>query len=211
MFTGIVQGLVAVSDIAHLGDISRLRLDLGQLSHGVEVGGSIAVNGTCLTVTAAEQGLVNFDVIKETLNNTNLVKLKRSNRVNVERSCKVGDEIGGHVVSGHVIGVSRLIRHTVDGFDHIMRFDIDAAWQDYVFLKGFIAVDGASLTISGLNRDEAWFEVSLIPETLARTTMGIISEGELVNIEVEAQTVTTVETIKRLFADSDWLSDLVPR
>ena len=208
MFTGIVQGLVEVADITHHDDISRLTLNLGALAEGVALGASVAVNGTCLTVTSFQDGRVDFDVIAETLRTTNLGKLKKQDRVNVERSFRVGDEIGGHIVSGHVTGVSKLLSRAVEGHDHVLRFALEPHWQAYVFHKGFVALDGASITVSAIDRSEGWFEVSLIPETLARTTLGFVGESDPVNIEVDAQTVTTVDTVKELMQDKEWLTQL---
>lgn len=209
MFTGIVQALVPVTDVIHSSDLSKLRLDMGALGEGVELGASVAVNGTCLTVTACEDGSLDFDVIKATLSQTNLGNLKTNDRVNVERSFKVGDEIGGHVVSGHVSGLGRLLDRRVDGHDHVLRFALGDHWQSYVFNKGFVAVDGASLTVSSIDRAENWFEISLIPETIARTTLGHLAVGASANIEVEAQTVTTVETVTRLLQDAEWIREKI--
>lgn len=208
MFTGIVQDLVQVVDVQHQSDISRLSLDLGDLAAELQSGASVAVNGTCLTVTACQDSVVNFDVIQETLTNTNLGQLHKGQRVNVERSFKVGDEIGGHIVSGHVSGVSRVLERRVSGHDHVLRLSMEPNWQEYVFQKGFVAVDGASLTVSQVEDARSWFEISLIPETLQRTTLGLVDVGDQVNIEVEAQTVTTVETVKKLVADPAWLDNI---
>jgi riboflavin synthase len=209
MFTGIVQALVQVKDVVHSRDLSKLRLDMGGLGKGVALGASVAINGTCLTVTACDGGDLDFDVIKATLNQTNLGNLKTHDRVNVERSLKVGDEIGGHVVSGHVSGLGQLLARKVDGHDHVLRFALGEDWQSYVFDKGFVAVDGASLTVSSIDRDQNWFEISLIPETIARTTLGHLEVGASANIEVEAQTVTTVDTVTRLLQDADWIREKI--
>lgn len=206
MFTGIVQALLPVQAVQHEGDITRLTLDLGELSQGLALGASVAVNGTCLTVTSVNQASVTFDVIAETLRTTNLGDLKQSDLVNVERSFQVGDEVGGHIVSGHVTGTATLLQRRVDGHDHVLRFELHPDWAKYTFHKGFVALDGASLTISSHNLQEGWFEVSLIPETLARTTLGTLDTGGRVNIEVDGQTLTTVETIERLMGDENWRS-----
>ena len=207
MFTGIVQDLVSVQAIEDKGDLIHLSLDLGELTDQLKLGASVAVNGTCLTVTKVDQGSATFDVITETLRTTNLGGLTVGDQVNVERSYHVGDEIGGHIISGHVTTTAPLEARHVDGNDHVLRFELDKHWLKYVFHKGFIGLDGASITVSALNRDEGWFEVSLIPETLARTTLGRLSEGDQINIEVDAQTVTTVDTVERVLAERAVVSD----
>lgn len=201
MFTGIVQDLVPVQAIEDKGDLIHLTLDLGELTDKLALGASVAVNGTCLTVTRVDQGSATFDVITETLRTTNLGKLSVGDLVNVERSYHVGDEIGGHIISGHVTTTAPLEVKQVEGNDHVLRFGLDEQWLKYVFHKGFIGLDGASITVSSLNRDENWFEVSLIPETLARTTLGRLAHGDEINIEVDAQTVTTVDTVERVLAE----------
>lgn len=213
MFTGIVQALVPVQNVSHENDISRLTLDLGEFTQQLELGASVAVNGTCLTVTAVNQGQASFDVIVETLRTTNLGEVHAGSAVNIERSFRVGDEIGGHVVSGHVTGTSEIVAIRHDGHDCVVRLTLGSAWDRFVFHKGFVAVDGASLTISALDRAEGWMEISLIPETLARTTLGRRGVGEMVNIEVDSQSVATVETIERVMADPQWAERLasVPR
>ncbi len=204
MFTGIVQDLVTVQAIAHEQDISRLTLDLGGLTRGLELGASVAVNGVCLTVTAVNQASACFDVIVETLNHTNLGQLEAGDLVNVERSFSVGEEIGGHIVSGHVSGTAEILARRVDGHNHVVVFSSSDVWSKYIFHKGFVAIDGASLTVSAVRAGEGEFEVSLIPETLQRTTLGRYDEGDYVNVEVDAQTVTTVDTIERLMSDAQW-------
>ena len=209
MFTGIVQALVPVQKIDDEGDLKRLCLDLGELTDSLKLGASVAVNGTCLTVTRVEQGAAWFDVITETLRVTNLGDLHEGDLVNVERSFQVGDEVGGHIVSGHVTATAELLERRVAGNDHVLTFALAAPWMKYVFHKGFIALDGASLTVSAVDRALGRFSVSLIPETLARTTLGHIAQGARINVEVDAQTMTTVETVERLFEDEQWRAQIL--
>lgn len=209
MFTGIVQDLVCVQSIVDEGDIVRLCLDLGGMTDQLVRGASVAVNGTCLTVTALDQGSVYFDVIKETLRTTNLQALSEGGLVNVERSFKVGDEVGGHVVSGHVTSTAELVHRHAQGHEQVLTFQLEPQWMKYVFHKGFISLDGASLTVSAVDKSQHQFQVSLIPETLARTTLGNVTEGALINVEVDAQTVTTVDTVERLFADPQWRAQVL--
>ena len=140
MFTGIVQGLVAVKGVKEERDLSRIELDLGELAQGIELGASVAVNGTCLTVTrATDSGVVSFDIIKETLDTTNLGALSAGSLVNVERSFKVGDEVGGHIVSGHVTATASLCDLRDEGHDRVLTFTLDPHWLRFVLHKGYVA------------------------------------------------------------------------
>ena len=208
MFTGIVQDLVEVVDLREMTGLVQLSLDMGALTAALELGASVAVNGVCLTVTSVEQGRAKFDVIAETLSLTNLRNVTVGDRVNVERSFTVGTEVGGHIVSGHVTGVAELVERRVAGHDHVIRLSGEAAFFKYLFHKGFVAVDGASLTISRIDKEGSWFEISLIPETLERTTLGLRDTGDYFNVEVEAQTVTTVDTVERMMSDPAWIERL---
>jgi len=145
----------------------------------------------------------------ETLRTTNLDSVGEGDQVNVERSFQVGDEIGGHVLSGHVTGVAELLERRVSGHDHVMTLNLNTQWARYVFHKGFIALDGASLTVSTVDREAQNFTISLIPETLSRTTLGSLETGQTVNVEVDSQSVTTVDTVERLFADPHWRAQML--
>ena len=201
MFTGIVQKLVKINSIDKQANLIRLSLDLDDLAKGLELGASVAINGVCLTVSETLKGMVYFDVIPETLETTNLNSLGSSSLVNVERSYKVGDEIGGHIVSGHVGTTAPLVTLIHEQHDRVYTFKVADSWMKYIFHKGFIAIDGASLTVSAVDRSNSTFSVSLIPETIARTTLGLIQLEDEVNIEVEAQTVSIVETVERVMAE----------
>lgn len=201
MFTGIVQGLCEVTAVDELRDLRRLTIDLQTLAGGLEPGASVAVNGVCLTVTGCDGTLTHFDVIRETLDNTNLESLSPGNRVNVERSFRVGDEIGGHVVSGHVSGVATVERIDQAENQRNLYFRVPGRLMSFLIMKGFVALDGASLTISHVDRGADTIGVSLIPETIARTTLGHVVSGDSVNLEVDAQTRTIVETVERVLAE----------
>ena len=203
MFTGIVQKLAQVKGLERDENLVRLSIELDQLSTGLELGASVAVNGVCLTVSDVKDSTGCFDVIPETLATTNLDLLSSASLVNVERSYKVGDEIGGHIVSGHIGSTAELQSVHHEKHDRVLTFQIDESWMKFIFHKGFVALDGASLTISSVNRAENCFSVSLIPETLARTTLGLLEAGGLVNVEVEAQTVSIVETVERVMAERE--------
>lgn len=201
MFTGIVQGLCEVTGIDRERGLLRLTISLGPLAEGLEPGASVAINGTCLTATRITSGEARFDVIQETLDLTNLAALDPGARVNVERSFRVGDEIGGHILSGHVSGAVTVVR--VDEAENLRNlfFAVPRPLMKYLTLKGFVALDGASLTIAHHDAGAAEIGVSLIPETIARTTLGTVGAGERVNIEVDAQTQTIVETVERVLAE----------
>ncbi len=202
MFTGIVQGLRHVTAVNRQpGGSLTLGVQLDDLSQGIQLGASVAINGCCLTVARQAQGLVRFDVIPETLGLTNLGLLRTGDEVNVERSARMQDEIGGHRVSGHVSGVARIASIAVRGDDYRIRLQTSSALMSCLLLKGFVALDGASLTISAVDLAKAQIEVSLIPETLQRTLFGRRNAGDAVNLEVDPMTQAVVDTVRRLFAD----------
>lgn len=201
MFTGIVQGTAMVRQITDSAGFRRLQVDLGSAHlQNLQRGASIAINGTCLTATDFDvsAGWVAFDVIDETLQKTNLGALETGSRVNFERSLKFGDEIGGHLVSGHVQGVATITRReqTANNLALALRFPIELS--PYIHSKGFIAVEGCSLTVGQVEGDEFWLH--LIPETLALTTLAEKQPGEQLNLEVDQQTVTIVQTVERYLA-----------
>lgn len=202
MFTGIVQErapVVAVTPFA-----GGLSLTLGLSAprrEGLALGASVAVNGTCLTVARLTADGVVFDVIHETLRLTNLLALAPGDAVNIERSATFQDEIGGHRVSGHVSGTTVLKAVSREGGEWRGTLALDDAWSPFVFHKGFIALDGCSLTIASLDRDAGTFEIALIPETLERTLWGTRTEGAAVNVEVDVDTQAIVTTLGRVLKD----------
>lgn len=201
MFTGIVQDLVSIVSVENESNLIRIAVDLGDLTANLELGASVAVNGTCLTVTRLDRGAAYFDVIKETAVTTNLADLEVGQRVNVERSFKVGDEVGGHIISGHVTATAALVNLKIDKHDRVLSFKIDPKWMNYILHKGYVGLDGASLTVSSVDRAESLFSVSLIPETIDRTTLGHLGLGDRINVEVDSQTLAIVETVERFLAD----------
>jgi riboflavin synthase len=200
VFTGIVQGLRPVVYIRDEPSLRRILIDLGDLSSGLLTGASVAVNGVCLTVTTLEDGGASFDVIQESLDRTNLGELRVGDRVNVERSFRVGDEVGGHLLSGHVSDVAVLAR--IDAAPNVrnLTFRVPADLIRYLHHKGFVALDGASLTIAAVDGDAATIGVALIPETIGRTTLGTIEPGARVNLEIDAKTQAIVATVERVLA-----------
>lgn len=198
MFTGIVQRLLPLAAVVEEPQLRRLSIDLDELADGLELGASVAVNGVCLTVTSVDDARASFDVIHETLALTNLGDLKAGDLVNVERSFVVGAEVGGHIVSGHVACSVPVVRIVEADNQRDLYFSVPAHWGRYLMLKGYAALDGASLTISSLAVEEGEFGVSLIPETIARTTLGLCKVGTRINLEVDSQTQTVVDTVERL-------------
>ncbi len=211
MFTGIVQELAAVVSMSQQEGITRLEIAISDEGRaGLAGGASVAINGTCLTVARQTAAAVGFDVIAETLNRSNLGRLAVGHKVNVERSATFADEIGGHRVSGHVTTTAQITSIAADEANRVMRFAVEQEWLRMLFHKGYVALDGASLTISAVDREASWIEVSLIPETLARTTLGFRRVGDEVNLEVDAQTQAVVETVERLFQDATWRRQVMP-
>jgi riboflavin synthase len=208
VFTGIVQGLCRVASVVDEPGLRRLQIDLGPLAEGLLTGASVAVNGTCLTATSVSGGRAAFDVIRESMSRTNLGALEVGDRVNVERSLKFGDEIGGHVLSGHVADVATVAQIDSGANERTIWFEVPREWLHFLFHKGFVALDGASLTIAAIDRLRGWISVSLIPETIARTTLGSAAVGDRVNLEIDAQTQTVVATVERLLHDPQWRDQL---
>jgi riboflavin synthase len=187
MFTGIVSDVGYIIDITPFGELKRLRIASDYGPHTIPIGASIANSGPCLTVVAVEPhrrgSTISFDVGAETLAVTTLGQWRGGGRVNLERSLKVGDELGGHMVSGHVDGVAEILsRRDFDGMAHF-RFRAPEGLAKFIAVKGSIALDGTSLTVNAVDGDT--FEVLLIPHTLEVTTWGERKAGDRVNIEVD--------------------------
>ncbi|MGH1463384.1 MAG: riboflavin synthase subunit alpha [Neptuniibacter sp.] len=196
MFTGIVQGTAIVQSITRKDDFMQLTVELPKANcNNLQLGASIALNGTCLTVTAFEGNYVNFDLIIETLNVTNLGNLKVGDRINFERAASFGDEIGGHVLSGHIHSKVAIVEIEKTATNCIIWFEVDDKWLRYIFPKGFVALNGCSLTIGEIK--EKRFNVYLIPETLAITTFGEKGVGSIINMEIDAHTQAIVDTVDR--------------
>ncbi len=188
MFGGIVEEFVEV--YSHERGKLVLIFSPG-LMDGLKKGASVSVDGVCLTVTSFEKNLVSFDLLEETYLKTTLGSLVAGSKVNVERALKMGDEIGGHLLSGHVMG-----RGKVEKFEKNV-LTVSCAFSKYLFPKGFIAIDGISLTLVDVDLKKGVFTVHLIPETLKRTTIASKKVGDAVNIEIDIQTITIVDTTER--------------
>ena len=196
MFTGIVSGMGRVQSIQ--GDeVISLVIDFSNVStSNLEIGASVSVDGVCLTVVSINCSEISFDIIPETLGVTTLGTLTEGNWVNLERAMKMGDEIGGHILSGHIIGTGEIIARE-EGEDNIdLLIDCPNDLMRYIQPKGYIAIDGISLTIGRV--EESCFSIHLIPETLRLTTLGGKGLGKNVNIEVDSMTQVVVTTVERL-------------
>ncbi|MBQ4852599.1 riboflavin synthase subunit alpha [Pseudoalteromonas sp. MMG012] len=207
MFTGIVQTQATVISCNKSGGVLRLVLSVSSnyLNH-LDIGASIAINGCCLTVVRYEVspqdvvGQVYFDVIDESLKLTNLGFLKRGLKVNFERSLTFGTELGGHIVSGHIHCMAKIKAIVKDHDNCRVQLSLPNEWLKFVLYKGFITINGASLTVGEVNATGFWLH--LIPETLSITNLGRAVEGDFLNIEVDQQTYTIVNTVENYLRKS---------
>lgn len=203
MFTGIVQSKCQIQQVIKQPGLLTIAIVLPEnLRHGVNLGASIAIDGVCLTVTSYNQntGLVTFDIMQQTLDLTSLHQLTESKWVNIERSAKMNDEIGGHCVSGHIDNTAEvvLLKESANNLNIYYRYPEHL--DKYLFKKGFVALHGCSLTIADISHKSHELMVSYIPETLKVTTHGEKQKGDIVNLEVDRQTQAIVDTVERVLA-----------
>jgi len=200
MFTGIVQGTATLVSIDEKANFRTHVIEMpDELLPGLETGASVAHNGCCLTVSEIQGKRISFDLIKETLRITNLGQLTVGDRVNVERAAKFNDEIGGHLMSGHIATTAEIVKILTSENNRQIWFKVqDNALMKYILHKGFIGIDGISLTVGEVTASR--FCVHLIPETLERTTLGDKKLGQSVNIEIDPQTQAIVDTVERVLA-----------
>lgn len=199
MFTGIVQGKGEIVSIESGNEITTFQIRVPS-TEGLQIGASVSIDGVCLTATAFTDDIVSFDVIPETLDKTTLGQLEEGNNVNVERSLRYGDEVGGHLLSGHIIGrglVSKAER-VGDGAQYSIIAPPDV--RKYITSKGYVGIDGISLTIGDVSEDH--FDLHLIPETLRLTTIGEKQIGDAVNLEIDSTTMMVVETVERMMREN---------
>jgi riboflavin synthase len=204
MFTGIVQGVARVVAVRELDGFRVHVVEMPSLMReGLEVGASVAHNGVCLTVTAIDGDSVSFDLMRETLRLTNLGAVIPGQCINIERAARFGDEIGGHSMSGHIISMAEVVAIEEAPNNRRLWFSLPERLGRFVFEKGYIGVDGISLTIGDVRQADSngvEFSVNLIPETLSRTTLQNRAPGDRVNIEIDPQTQVIVETVERVLA-----------
>lgn len=182
MFTGIIREIGAVEQVERTADGARLRVSAG-VADGLGAGDSVSVNGVCLTVSSPGDDSFEADVMNQTLSVTTLGALEAGGRVNLEPALRAGEPLGGHLVQGHVDGTGEVASVAEDGFARRLRVAVPEALRRFVAEHGSVAIDGVSLTVAALTPDG--LEVSLIPETLERTTLGGLGEGSEVNVEVD--------------------------
>ncbi|MEZ9145599.1 MULTISPECIES: riboflavin synthase subunit alpha [Vibrio] len=198
MFTGIIQSVATISSIQDKNGIRTFDIEFeAGFCKDLEIGASVAVDGVCLTVTSlVTPSRVKFDVMFKSLEITSLSEYEENQRVNVERAAKDGAEIGGHPLSGHVdFKTSVLDVQKIDD-NYRVRISTPQEWIKYIFPKGYIALNGASLTVSDVNKKERWFDVWLIPETRRMTTFEEKQSGSNINVEIERGTQVVVDTVR---------------
>ncbi len=204
MFTGIVQGTAKIANIADREGLRTFTLAFPDgFCKDLAIGASVSTDGVCLTVTEIlDANQATFDVMLQSLAITTLGSYQEGDRANVERAARDGAEIGGHPLSGHVDFTSEVVMVKSSDTNRLMRFSIPEAFRKYVFAKGYIAINGASLTVSEVNRAEGWFEVWLIPETRRMTVFEDKQVGDHVNIEIERSTQVVVDTVRETVQES---------
>tara|TARA_B100000035_G_scaffold174633_1_gene148992 strand:- start:735 stop:1355 length:621 start_codon:yes stop_codon:yes gene_type:complete len=195
MFTGIVAGTSPIINIEQKDIVRSLTLNLEGFVMGLEIGASVSLDGVCMTVVSIDGNLVTFDAIEETLNRTTLGKLGVGSLVNIERSLKMGDELGGHIISGHVLTTAKILQIVNKGEGIDMMIENPPEVNQYILEKGYISIDGMSLTIGKVSEDN--FSLHIIPETLRITTIGQKNIGDYVNIEIDSRTQAIVDTIRK--------------
>ena len=195
MFTGIVQGTGEIIEVIEGDTIRSFKIQVPN-TESLEIGASISVDGVCLTATSIENKIVSFDVIQETLKRTTLGQLEVGETVNIERSLKFGDEIGGHLLSGHIMatGIVNEKSESGEGMDFTILAPLSI--EKYLLEKGYVAIDGISLTIGDVNNSR--FNLHIIPETMRQTTIASKQVGDAVNIEIDSTTQTIVSTVERM-------------
>lgn len=198
MFTGIVQDIATINAIKDLDGLRTITLQLTpEFCEGLSIGASVAVDGVCLTVSKIHnQQTIDFDIMLQSLRTTTLADNKVGSHVNVERAAKEGAEVGGHILSGHVDCHGKIIEIQKPPNNWMVRFEVETKWLRYIFSKGFLAINGASLTVSDVDAENSCFDVWLIPETLRRTTFSEKKVGDFVNIEIERSTQIVVDAVR---------------
>ena len=196
MFTGIVVAACEVVATEQGEEVRSILVNLSGHDEDLEIGASVAIDGVCMTVVSSQNGQVKFEAIPETLDRTTIGFLRQGSRVNIERSLRMGDELGGHLLSGHIMGLGEIKTSTEVGEGLDITIAAPESMMKYIHEKGYIGLNGASLTIGEVQQNE--FNIHLIPETLRLTTFATATDGGLVNIEIDAMTQTIVATVERM-------------
>ncbi len=201
MYTGIVQGRFPVVAVARKPGLLSIGIALPlSLLEDIEIGASVGVDGVCLTVTAIEGDQLSFDIMQQTLTLTTLDQLEPGVLVNVERSAKQGVEVGGHIISGHVDGMVEVVAIEEPENNRFVSYQVPADKMKYIFDKGFIGLNGCSLTVAEADKARNTFKVCFIPETLRATTHSLKAVGDTLNFEVDRQTQAIVDTVENFLA-----------
>ena len=196
MFSGIVQEVGKVKEFVKEKDIYNLSIDCSSdLLSNLKKGASISVNGVCLTVKDSNPEMLRFDLVEETIKRTNFQIIKAGDNVNLERSLKIGDEIGGHLVSGHIHGTSKVISMDIRDESWDVEFSVEPFMHDYILHKGYVAINGCSLTVGEVSSES--FMIHLIPETLSITNLFQLQQNSIVNVELDQNTVVIADTVKK--------------
>lgn len=200
MFTGIIEELGTVGQMDRRPDSIKLTIQARKVLEGTQLGDSIAVNGVCLTVTSMTDSSFTADVMHETMRRSSLSDIKSGSKVNLERAMQVGGRLGGHIVSGHIDGVGHIARIAADGIARVITISIPKDLEPFIVEKGSIAIDGISLTVVSVGNSQ--FSVSIIPHTMANTTLIDKHPGAVVNLETDVigkyvHSFTTAHTGKR--------------
>lgn len=198
MFTGIVQGVGEIVGKKTVNTVTSMTISLPNVEN-LAIGASVSINGVCLTVVSIDSNNVQFDIIDETIDRTNLGDVSVGDTVNIERSLKFGDEVGGHILSGHIFDTGIINSKNKNGDQMSLSILAPPSVQKYLTEKGYIAIDGISLTIGEINN--GCFDLHIIPETMRLTILDSKEVGDIVNIEIDSNTQLIVETIERLLEE----------
>lgn len=198
VFTGIVQGVGEIVGKKTVNTVTSMTISLPNVEN-LAIGASVSINGVCLTVVSIDSNNVQFDIIDETIDRTNLGDVSVGDTVNIERSLKFGDEIGGHILSGHIFDTGIINSKNKNGDQMSLSILAPPSVQKYLTEKGYIAIDGISLTIGEINN--GCFDLHIIPETMRLTILDSKEVGDIVNIEIDSNTQLIVETIERLLEE----------
>lgn len=196
MYTGIVQAVRPLLDVTRYPGHNQFTIDLtAELLDELKIGASVSVEGTCLSVTEINGSQVKFDAMTATLERTNLRFFSAGQGVNIERSAKMNAEVGGHLMAGHIATTAEIVELSIKETGAFIKFRMPPEWAKYVFARGFLGVNGCSLTVADV--EENVVTINLIPETLRQTTFARYQNGDLINIEVDHQTMVLVDVIER--------------